>query len=312
MTLVQLRHLAALAESGSFSRSAQACFVTQPALSRSIRALEDELGQPLFDRVGHHAELTTFGSEVLARARGILFEADELRAIEPKARDAALGRLALGMASGPAALLTTPLLLHMAQQHPGLRVEIARGSVELLAQGLRSRALDALVIELRSIDPAPDLKTEALAELHGAFMCRHGHPLLRRRGALRFADLLQHPIVTTPLGDEVARSLVEHYGPAAHPSACVTQRSEDIACLAEVARQSDAVLLAVRASAPGLAEMTLTPPLHASARFGLVTLARRSEAPALPAARRFIQQALRTQAAASASATAAGEDLASQ
>jgi DNA-binding MarR family transcriptional regulator len=44
MTLVQLRHLVALAKSGSFSRSAQALFLTQPALSRSIRALEDELG----------------------------------------------------------------------------------------------------------------------------------------------------------------------------------------------------------------------------------------------------------------------------
>ena len=304
MTLVQLRHLVALAESRSFSRSAEACFVTQSALSRSIRALEDELGQALFDRVGRRAELTAFGAEVLARARGILFESDELSACGPKARDAALGRLCLGMASGPAALLTAPLLLHMATQHRGLRVEIARGNVELLAQGLRSRALDALVLEVRSIAPAPDLKVEVLAELRGAFMCRRGHPLLRRRGAVRFDDLLHHPIVTTPLGDEIARTLVAQFGPQAHPAACVTQRSEDIASLAEVARQSDAVLFAVRAAAPDLAEIALTPALGASARFGLVTRVRRSEAPALPAARQFMQQLLRVQAAASALAPA--------
>jgi DNA-binding transcriptional LysR family regulator len=298
MTLIQLRHLVALADSGSFSRSAEACFVTQSALSRSIRALEDEFGQALFDRVGRRAELTTFGAEVLARSRGILFESDELRACGPKARGAALGRLSLGMASGPAALLTTPLLLHMAQRHPGLRVEIARGNIELLAQGLRSRALDALVLEVRAIAPAPDLKVEVLAELRGAFMCRRGHPLLRRRGPVRFDDLLRHPIVSTPLGDEVARTLVEQYGPQAHPAVCVTQRSEDIASLAEVARQSDAVLLAVRAAAPGLAQIALTPPFGASAHFGLVTRARRSEAPALPAARQFMQQTLRAQAAA--------------
>ena len=304
MTLVQLRHLAALADSGSFSRAAEACFVTQSALSRSIRALEDELGQALFDRVGRRAELTTFGVEVLARAQCLLFEADELRASGPKARDAALGRLCLGMASGPAALLTTPLLLHMAQQHPGLRVEIARGDIELLAQGLRNRTLDGLVIEVRSIAPAPDLKVEVLAELHGAFMCRRGHPLLRRRGPVRFDELLGYPIVTTPLGDEVVRTLVAQYGPQAHPSNCVTQRSEDIASLAEVARQSDAVLLAVRATAPELAEVALTPPLAASARFGLVTRARRSEAPALPVARLFMQQELQAQAAAFAPAAA--------
>ena len=52
MTLVQLKHLIALADSGSFSKAAQALFLTQPALSRSIRALEDELHSPLFDRIG--------------------------------------------------------------------------------------------------------------------------------------------------------------------------------------------------------------------------------------------------------------------
>ena len=77
MTLVQLRHLISLAETGSFSRSATALFLTQPALSRSIRALEDEMGQPLFDRIGRRNELTPFGLEVLERARNIVFEVDE-------------------------------------------------------------------------------------------------------------------------------------------------------------------------------------------------------------------------------------------
>ena len=293
MTLVQFRHLVALAESGSFSRSAEACCVTQSALSRSIRTLEDELGQALFDRVGRRAELTPFGREVLERARAMLGESEQLRASGRLARSAAIGRLCLGMASGPAALLTAPLLLHLATQYPALRVEIARGSVDLLAQGLRSCALDALVIEVRSIAPAPDLKIEVLAEMRGAFMCRPGHPLLRRRGAIGFDDLRRYPIVTTPLGDEVVRTVVEQYGPDAHPAACVTQRCEDIVYLAEVARRSDAVLLAVRATAPELAEIALTPPLRASARFGLVTRVRRSEAPALPIARQLMQRLLR-------------------
>ena len=78
MTLVQLRHLISLAQSGSFTRSAEALFLTQPALSRSIRALEDELGQPLFDRVGRRSVLTPFGVDALARARQLVFDADEL------------------------------------------------------------------------------------------------------------------------------------------------------------------------------------------------------------------------------------------
>ena len=80
MTLVQLKHLIALADSGSFSKAAQALFLTQPALSRSIRALEDELHAPLFDRIGRRIELTPFGGETLKRARQLLFDADELQA----------------------------------------------------------------------------------------------------------------------------------------------------------------------------------------------------------------------------------------
>ncbi len=68
MTLVQLRHLLSLAETGSFSRSAEALFITQPALSRSIRGLEAELGQPLLDCIGWRSELTAFGREMLLRA----------------------------------------------------------------------------------------------------------------------------------------------------------------------------------------------------------------------------------------------------
>ena len=76
MTLVQLRHLVSLAQTGSFSRSAEALHLTQPALSRSIRALEDELGLRLFDRIGRRSELTPFGRELVARAQPLVRDAD--------------------------------------------------------------------------------------------------------------------------------------------------------------------------------------------------------------------------------------------
>ena len=77
MTLVQLRHLISLAQSGSFTRSAEALFLTQPALSRSIRALEEELGQKLFQRLGRKAVLTESGDTLLERARRIVSEVDQ-------------------------------------------------------------------------------------------------------------------------------------------------------------------------------------------------------------------------------------------
>ncbi len=292
MTLVQLRHLIAVADSGSFSRSAETLFLTQPALSRSIRALEDELGQPLFDRVGRRNELTPFGREVLQRARQLVFDADELGASGRQMREGEAGRLRVGLGSGPGALLMTPLLRHVATRLPRLKLEIARGQTALLVEQLRERRLDALVVDARSVEPASDLKVQTLAELRGAFMVRRGHPLTRRRRALAFADLQAWPIASTPLSDEVARILVERYGPAAHPAEAVTLRCEEVASLVDVVGHSDAVLLAVRKAAPGLVELTLDPPLATSARFGLVTRAGRSEAPGLPLLREVMDELL--------------------
>ena len=293
MTLVQLRHLISLAGTGSFSRSAQALFLTQPALSRSIRALEDEMGQALFDRIGRRSELTPFGREVLQRARQIVFGADELAASGQQMREGRAGSLRVGMGSGPGAMLMTPLLLEMARHHPAMHVTVSRAGTEHLVQALRVRQLDALVVDARSLSPSADLRVEALSEMRGVFMCRKGHPLSRRAGPLRFAAVREFPIASTPLSDEVARALVEHYGPGAHPEACVTLRCEEIASLADVARSSNAVLLAIRASAPDLVELPVRPAMALKARFGLVTLAGRVEPPALAILRELANKVLR-------------------
>ena len=292
MTLVQLRHLISLAQTGSFSQSAAALFLTQPALSRSIRALEDELGQPLFDRLGRRSELTPFGREAAQRARELVLAADDLRDAGRQAGEAQEGVLRVGMGSGPGAMLMTPLLLKMAQERPRLRVEIARAATDLLVQALRERVLDALVVDARSLRPAPDLQVQSLHDMRGAFLVRRGHPLSKRRSGPTFDDLLRYPIASTPLSDEVARTLVERYGPRAHPDACVTLRCEELPSLVDTARQSDTVLLAIRAAAPDLVELQMQPALEASARFALVTLRRRTPPPGLAMVRQLMGQLL--------------------
>lgn len=293
MTLVQLRHLISLAQSGSFTRSAEALFLTQPALSRSIRALEDELGQPLFDRAGRRSVLTPFGVEAVRRARLLVADAEELAASGGQMREGRAGTVRVGLGSGPGAMLMTPLLMTMARSHPAVHLEIARGHTDVLVRRLRERELDALVVDARSLAPAADLRVADLVEMRGAFMVRPGHPLLQGGGPLRFEALRRYPIASTPLSDEVARTLVERYGPAAHPADCVSLRCEELPSLVEVARHSDAVLIAIRAAAPDLAELVLRPAMNATARFGIVTLARRAEPPGLPIVRGLVTELMR-------------------
>ena len=292
MTLVQLKHLIELAANGSFSQSAIKLHLTQPALSRSIKALEDELGQPLFDRIGRKNELTAFGSHIVQRARVLVDEANELRQTSVQLQKGDIGQFRIGMGSGPGAMLMTPMLMLMATKYPKAHIDISRGSTVLLVQALRERFLDALILDIRSLQPSADLKIDAIHEMAGAFMCRPGHPLAQK-SSVPFAMLRDYPVASTPLSDEVARILMERFGPQAHPDSLVTLRSEEISSLLDVARKSDAVVLTIRASAPDLVELPVSPPLNVKARFGLVTIASRTEPPLLDKVRTLMRDILR-------------------
>ena len=292
MTLVQLKHLIELATHGSFSQSAHKLHLTQPALSRSIKALEEELGQPLFDRVGRKNELTAFGAHIVQRARVLVDEANELHQTSLQLQKGEIGQFRIGLGSGPGAMLMTPLLMLMATEHPQAHIDISRGSTALLVQALRERTLDALVLDIRSLKPATDLKIEALQEMKGAFMCRRGHPLAKKR-KVTFAQLRDYAIASTPLSDEVARLLIEKFGAEAHPDTLVNLRCEEISSLLDVARTSDAIVLAIRASAPDLVEIDLSPALNANARFGLITMASRTEPPLLGKVRALMQEVMK-------------------
>ena len=300
MTLVQLKHLIELASNGSFSQSAIKLHLTQPALSRSIKALEDELGQALFDRIGRKNEITAFGAHIVQRARVLVDEATELRQTAVQLQKGDIGQLRIGMGSGPGAMLMTPLLKLMATHYPKAQIEISRGSTTLLVQALRDRLLDALILDIRSLPPSADLKIDASHEMQGAFMCRPSHPLAGQT-SVPFDRLRQYPVASTPLSDEIARILIARYGAAAHPDKLVNLRSEEISSLLDVARQSNTVVLTIRAAAPDLIELPMSPPLNANARFGLVTIASRTEPPLLHKVRALMQDVLKDANATAAS-----------
>ncbi len=278
MTLVQLRHFLELANTGSFSKSAVKLHVSQPALSRSIKTIEDEFGHQLFDRVGRTSELTAFGQYIYVQARELVDRANNLKQSGQQLLSGQTGKVRIGLGSGPGALLMTPLLAHMANEYPQGHLEISRGSTSLLVQALRDRHLDALVLDIRSLSPSSDLVVETLCEMPGAFMCRKGHPLSKSR-QVTLARVKEFPVASTPLSDEVARILVDRYGPDAHPDVLVNLRCEEISSLLDVVRSTDAIMVAVRSLAPDLMVLKMSPELNATAKFGWVSLRSRSESP---------------------------------
>jgi DNA-binding transcriptional LysR family regulator len=297
MNIKHLEHFIAVVETGSFSRAAQRLYITQSALSRSIQSLEEELGARLLDRIGKRNQTTPLGESMLVRARQIVRDADELRRSADLFQHGDGGAIRVGLGSGPAALLMTPLLCEMARHHPRLHVSISRGSTELQLMQLRARQLEALVIDARYIVPAPDLHIEQLAQLRACFVCRADHPLATE-SAVTLPQVLAYPVASAPLSDEVARLLTDLYGAEANPEQMVTLQCEDIASLLDAVEQTPAIFLGVAAAARAglksgrLVELPMQPPFRAVARFAYVTLVGRTEAPSMALFRRFVSERL--------------------
>ncbi len=297
MNLRHLEHWLALAETGSFSRAAEKLHITQSALSRSIQALEDELGGALVDRIGKRNELTPLGRSVLARARRIVHEAAELKQGAAVMQQGNLGHLRLGLGSGPGAVLMTPWLVHMARHYPGVKISVTRGPTELQLQQLRERLLDALVVDVRRVVPAADLIIGPIYDMPAGMLVRSGHPLLARYPeGVPFEAIRQYPLASIPLSAEVARMLVARYGPQANPNDLVSLQCEEIPSLLEAVRQTDAVYLGILGAARErvlrgeLVLLPVLPRLDAGAVLGMVTLAGRTELPVMEVFRQFVAE----------------------
>ena len=154
LTLKQLRYFEALARHGHFGRAAEACAVSQPALSMQIRELEDALGTPLFERGTREARLTGFGEAFAERAREILRAAEELADLARASRERLAGRLRLGVIPTVAPYLLPRLIGDLAQSHGGLDIHVRETLTPRLLRELADGRLDAAIVALPISDPA--------------------------------------------------------------------------------------------------------------------------------------------------------------
>lgn len=142
MELRQLRTVLAIAETGSLTKAAELLHVVQPALSRQLKQLEDELGTPLFERNRLGMVLTVPGRRFVDQVRLSLKGLNEARADIGAAKTDLLGTVSIGMLPSLAAALAGPLVIALQEQYPNLRVRIATGFSDFLQEGLEGGKLD--------------------------------------------------------------------------------------------------------------------------------------------------------------------------
>jgi DNA-binding transcriptional LysR family regulator len=240
--LEALRYLAALDQHRHFGRAAQACHITQPALSNALRSLETELGVALVRRSRQYEGLTTEGEVVLAHAHRLLHGTESLRQDLASLSGAPRGQLKIGVV--PSAIpVGTRFAARLHAAHPGLRPVLRSMSSQEIEAGLDSLAID---LGLGFCERA-EVSAHRLGVLP---QYREHYFLLRRTGGrqrLRFG---------APLAwREAAQQALVLLAPEMHNRAVVDRALRDAGAQVEPAMETDSVLallLAVQADA-GLA-----------------------------------------------------------
>lgn len=148
LTLRQLRYFEALAQHRHFGRAAEACAVSQPALSQQIRDLEGSLGADLFERSPRQVRLTRFGEEFALRVQGILRAVDELGELARASQSWLSGRLRLGVIPTVAPYLLPGIVGRLNHLHPGLDIHVRETLTARLLREVSEGRLDAAIVAL--------------------------------------------------------------------------------------------------------------------------------------------------------------------
>ncbi|MEO8543797.1 MAG: LysR substrate-binding domain-containing protein [Burkholderiaceae bacterium] len=191
MDLRQIEYFVRVAELGGFTRASAALGIAQPALSRQVRLLEVELRQTLLTRDGRGAVPTEAGRLLLAHGRGILHQVERAREELGKLRGALAGRVAVGLPTSLARVLTVPLTRAFDRQMPEATISISEGLSSAMLESLVNGRLDiALLYNAR---PSPDVELLALQREELFLVQSRAHAT--GTGPIKLAALADLPLV---------------------------------------------------------------------------------------------------------------------
>lgn len=194
MELRHLRYFVAVAELENVTRAASRLRVSQPAVSRQVRDLEDELGVPLFQRSAKSVRLTEAGQVFLAEAKAVLQRADAAVAAARAIAQGTAGKLQVGYAPSLTVEILPKALRNFQLTAHGVRVVLHDLSTEGMLTGLREKRLD-LALMVRPAHRLPgDLKFHELAQYPMCVAVAPGHPFARQ-DTVKLAQVSQQPLI---------------------------------------------------------------------------------------------------------------------
>ncbi|NWA03687.1 LysR substrate-binding domain-containing protein [Pseudomonas gingeri] len=186
MNLFQLRAFDAVAREGSFTRAAARLFISQPAVTGHIKALEEHYQITLLRRTARRVELTEQGTRLAAITRAMFGLAEEARVMLEANRQLLTGRLEVA-ADGPHMVM--PMLASLRARYPGITVNLRLGNAQETLAALLAEHADVAV--LTEVEPRKGLHLQALSESRICVLVPAGHPWAAERDGIALQRLDQ-------------------------------------------------------------------------------------------------------------------------
>ena len=209
----RLRHLLAVVEHGHFGRAAGALNISQPALSKSIQALEAEVGVTLLDRKPKGIALTVFGDLVVRRSKELNTAKEDLKREIDLLAGMGIGSVKVALGPYPSVISGYPAVARMLALYPKVNAMVHVASWRDVAKQVASGVVDIGIAELGSVQDDQQFTTELIGQHSARFFCRPGHPLLSRT-SVSITDLLGFPWISTRFPARLALGLPRPLGAA--------------------------------------------------------------------------------------------------
>ncbi|MGQ3672825.1 LysR family transcriptional regulator [Xanthobacter sp. TB0136] len=191
MELRTLRAFVEVVRQGGFSNAAKVIFATQPTISKAVKQLEDELGVPLLERIGHRSVLTTAGEIVYRRALTMLKERDDLLAELADLRSLKTGTLRLGLPPLGGSTLFAPMFVVFRARYPGIEIRLTEQGSKRLEETVLSGEVELAASLLPTTD---ELETRPIRCEPLMVVLSRNHPLAQMQ-RVNIAMLKDTPFV---------------------------------------------------------------------------------------------------------------------
>ncbi len=239
MTLQQLKYLVAIADSGlNITAAAERLYTSQPGISKQLKLLEQELGVQLFTRKGKSlAAITPAGRDVIARARRIMREAENIRSLASDLSGEQEGTLSIATTHTQARHVLPEVIKEFRERYPKINLELHQGTSEQIAELVAANRVD-FAIATGSRQLFPGLVLLPCFRWDRIILVPNGHPLTGSTGAdakgtgtkpLTLAVLAGYPLVTYVFGTTGESSLKKAFAAQGlEPNVVFTARDADI------------------------------------------------------------------------------------